>query len=148
MTRIRLLAGGLLATGMLLAVAPAAQASTAAPAPATSSASSVAPPPGTCPVVVVHSAEIVRTTSGPAILVTGVKPHADTVLRLEPEDVDYVQPPDYWNYFVVGCGGTGEVVKTPFTTTFPVPSFPMGKYGITVNGIPIDLAGDGSGGAR
>jgi len=102
-----------------------------------------APPPGTCPAVEVTSAEVVRTTSGPGIHVRGVKAHADTVLRLEAEQVDFVQAPDYWNYTVVGCGGTGPVVKTPFTTTFPAPTFPMGTCGISVHGIELLLTGAG-----
>jgi hypothetical protein len=106
---------------------------------AAASAAPTLPPPGTCPAVHVDSAEIVRTTSGPGIQVSGVKPHADTFLLLEAEDVDYVQAPDYWNYTVVGCGGSGPVVRTPFTQTFPVPTFPTGKCGIAVNGIQLDL---------
>jgi hypothetical protein len=38
----------------------------------------------------------VRTTTGPAILVSGIKPHANTRVALIPEDVVYVQQPDYW----------------------------------------------------
>jgi hypothetical protein len=144
MTRTRLSARALLATLALLAVAPLGLAASAAPASAAPAAPTL-PPPGTCPVVRVDSAEIVRTVSGPAIQVTGVKPHADTRLLLEAEQVVYVQQPDYWNYFVVGCGGSGPVVKTPFTKLFRVPTDPVGRYGITVNGIPIDLFGDGGG---
>ena len=104
---------------------------------ATASAAS-APPPGSCPAVQVRSAEVVRTTTGPGM------PHADTVLRLEAEQVDYVQAPAYWNYTVVGCGGTGPVVRTPFTTTFPAPGHPIGTCGIAVHGIELNLteAGD------
>jgi hypothetical protein len=142
MTRTRLSARGLLATLALLAVVPLALATSSTAASAAPDAPT-APPPGTCPVVRVDTAEIVRTVSGPAIQVTGVKPHADTVLFLEAEQVDFVQQPDYWNYFVVGCGGSGPVVKTPFTQRFRVPTFPVGRCGITVNGITLDLPGDG-----
>jgi hypothetical protein len=142
MTRTRLSARGARAILSLLAVA--ALAVTMGPAAASAApAAPKAPPPGTCPTVQVDSAEIVRTVHGPAIQVTGVKPHADTVLFLEAEDVVYIQQPDYWNYFVVGCGGTGPVVKTPFTQLFRVPSHPVGRFGITVNGIQLDLFGEG-----
>lgn len=147
MTRTRLSARGLLAALAFLAVVPvslAVSSASASAAPAAPTAPTI-PPPGTCPVVRVDSAEIVRTVNGPAIQVTGVKPHADTVLFLEAEQVDYVIQPDYWNYFVVGCGGSGPVVKTPFTKIFPVPSYPVGRLGITVNGIPLDLFGEGDG---
>jgi hypothetical protein len=145
MTRTRLSARALLATLALLAMMPVALAVSSAPASASSAAPTAPtlPPPGTCPVVRVDSAEIVRTVSGPAIQVTGVKPHADTLVLLEAEQVVYVQQPDYWNYFVVGCGGSGPVVKAPFTKLFRVPTDPVGRYGITVNGIPLDLFGDG-----
>jgi hypothetical protein len=139
MPRIRTFTRGLVAAGALLCAAvPAAVATTSA----TAGAAVAAPEPGTCPAVIVQTAELVRTTSGPAILVTGLKPHADSRLRLEAEQIDYVRQPDYWNYTVVGCGGTGPVVKTPFTVRFEVPTYPVGRYGITVDGIPIDL-GDG-----
>jgi hypothetical protein len=144
MTRTRLSARGLLATLALLAVVPVALATSSTAASAAPDAPT-APPPGTCPAVRVDSAEIVRTVSGPAIQVTGVKPHADTVLFLEAEQVDFVQPPDFWNYFVVGCGGTGPVVKTPFTQLFRVPTFPVGRCGISVNGIPLILFGEDCG---
>jgi len=133
--RFRTLARGLFVASALLVSAPAALAVSAAPA----SAAPVIPAPGTCPAVGVKSAEIVRTVNGPALQVSGVMPHADTKLVLEAEDVVFVQQPDYWNYTVVGCGGTGPVVKTPFTTLFRVPTAPVGRFGITVNGIVIDL---------
>ena len=110
---------------------------------ATASASAE-PPAGSCPAVQVRSAEVVHTTSGPGILVQGAKPHADTVLRLEAEQIDYAQAPPYWDYTVVGCGGTGPVVRTPFTTTFPAPTHPMGSCGIAVNGIELNLTDAGN----
>lgn len=85
----------LLRTSVALAALLAALAVGSATASAAPEAA--APPPGTCPVVRVDSAEVVRTTSGAGILVRGVEPHADTVLRLEAEQVDYVQAPGYWN---------------------------------------------------
>src|SRR5262245_36144462 len=138
MRSLRTLCRGAFAAAALLSAAAPAALALAGPA----AAAEAAPAPGTCPAVAVTTAELVRTVDGPAILVTGVKPHADTSLRLEAEQVDFVQQPDYWTYTVVGCGGTGPVVKTPFTTTFRVPTSPVGRFGITVNGIAINL-GDG-----
>jgi hypothetical protein len=134
MQRKRSLVRGLVAAVALLAAVPAAMVFGASPASAAPGPSA----PSGCPTVQVDSAELVRTTHGPAILVTGVKPQG-TKLLLEAEDVVYVQQPNYWNYFVVGCGGTSPTVKTPFTQVFPVPTSPVGKFGITVNGIALDL---------
>ncbi len=106
-----------------------ASLASAAPAP---------PTPGDCPSVRVDSVELVRTTSGPGLLVKGVKAHADTRVHLVAEDVDFIQPPDYWTYFVLGCGGTGPVVKTPFTQTFGLDG-PRGKCGIAIPPFFIDV---------
>jgi hypothetical protein len=136
MRNIRTLTRGVIAASALLCAAvPAGMVALAGPA----GAAVAAPAPGTCPAVVVNAAELVHTTSGPAIQVSGVMPHADSQLRLEAEQVDFVQQPDYWNYTAVGCGGSGPVVKTPFTTLFEVPSSPVGRFGITVNGIAVNL---------
>jgi hypothetical protein len=143
MTSIRTLSRRLIAgSALLLVAAPAVAMTSTAAATAAATAAVAQPAPGTCPAVVVRSAEIVRTVYGPGILVRGVKPHADTKVLLEAEDVVYIRQPDYWNYFAVGCGGTGPVVKTPFTQVFPVPTGPTGRFGITVNGIPINIGDD------
>jgi hypothetical protein len=98
------------------------------------------PIPGTCTTVPeVKSAELVRTTNGPVILVTGTKLHSDSKLQLDPEDVVFVRQPEYWNYFVDECGGTGPATKTPFTEVFRVPTSPVGKFGISIHGFLIDL---------
>lgn len=143
MKHFRSLARGVLVALALLVAVPGAFALGASPASASTAgtAAPTAPDPKTCPRVQVDSAELVRTVHGPAIQVKGVKPQADTKLFLVAEDVVYVQQPDYWNYFVVGCSGTGATVKTPFTQLFRVPTHPVGKFGITVNGIVIDLFG-------
>lgn len=99
-----------------------------------------APIPGTCPTVPeVKSAELVKTGNGPVILVTGTKTHADSKLRLDPEDVVFIQQPDYFPYLVDECGGTGPATKTPFTEVFAVPKAPVGKFGISIQGILVDL---------
>jgi hypothetical protein len=59
-------------------------------------------------------------------------------VALVPEAVDYVQAPDYWNYFVQGCGGTGPVTKVPFTVVLPI-NGPRGIYGIAIGGRTFDL---------
>jgi hypothetical protein len=97
------------------------------------------PAPGTCPPVRVTGVELVRTVDGPGLHITGVKPGADVFVRLEAEDVVFVQQPPYWRYFVVGCGTAGPVVKTPFSQTFPFPTGPVGRYGIDVAGFQIDF---------
>ena len=131
-----LLRGALVAVAMLVTAAPAAMASSAGASPA----SAPAPDPADCPRVHVDSAEVVRTVNGPAIQVKGLMPQSNMKLHLVAEDVVYVQQPDHWNYFVVGCSdGIGLPVKTPFTQLFRVPTFPVGKLGITVNGIVVNL---------
>lgn len=134
MQRKRSLVRGLVAAMALLCAVPAAMIFGASPASAAPGPTA----PSGCPTVQVDSAELVRTTTGPAILVTGVKPQGANLL-LEAEDVDYVQQPDFWNYFVVGCGFNNPTVRTPFTQVFPVPSNPVGKFGITVNDIMLVL---------
>jgi len=85
-----------------------------------------------------RSASGVRTVNGPAVQVTGVKPYLDTRVVLVPEDVEFVQPPDYWNYFIQGCGGTGAVTKVPFTEVLSI-NGPRGTYGIAIGGRTFDL---------
>ena len=86
----------------------------------------------------VKSAELVRTTDGPAILVTGFKAHTNSKLLLEPEDIDFVKQPDYFPYLVNECAA-GPVTKTPFTEVFRVPTAPVGRFGIDIQGILVDL---------
>jgi len=134
----RSLVRGALVAAAMLVTAPAALAVTASASPA----AEAAPDPVDCPQVKVESAEIVRTVHGPALQVKGLMPQSNMKLHLIPEDVVYVQQPDYWNYFVVGCSdGIGLPVKTPFTQLFRVPTYPVGKLGITVNGIIVNLFG-------
>lgn len=122
----------LVPVGLVAGAVPASASISPGPAPA--------PIPDACPTVPeVKSAELVKTVDGPAILVTGVKAHADSRLRLDAEDVIFVQPPEYWNYFVNECGGTGPATKTPFTEVFRVPTAPVGKFGISIHGFLIDL---------
>jgi hypothetical protein len=99
----------------------------------------VPPPPQSCDATRVQRAEIVRTTSGPAMLVSGITAGPSVDLRLIPEDVVFVQQPDYWNYFVVDCASDAAVVKTPYTKLFRVPTAPVGRYGISIQGIDINL---------
>ena len=127
----------LLAAAFLLApvglVAGASPASAAIPGPAP------VPLPGVCTSVPeVKSAELVRTVDGPAILVTGIKAHTNSKLFLEPEDIDFVVQPEYFPYLVNECG-TGPVTKTPFTEVFRVPTNPVGRFGIDIQGILVDL---------
>jgi hypothetical protein len=89
-----------------------------------------------------QSIELVRTVNGPAVRVTGIKPYHDTRVVLVPENVDYVQAPDYWNYFIQGCGGTGAVTKVPFSVVLPIDG-PIGKYGIAIGGRTFDLVPGG-----
>jgi hypothetical protein len=88
--------------------------------------------------LVLDSTELVPTTDGPAVLVTGVKPYQDTSVVLVAEDVDYLQTPDYWNYFIQGCGGTGLSTKVTFTEVLPI-NGPQGRYGIAIGGRTFDL---------
>jgi hypothetical protein len=106
--------------------------------PGGASAASLPPTPTTCPPVRVTAVEVERTVDGPGVRVTGLAPHADTRLHLVAEDVVYVQQPDYWQYFVLGCDGTGPVVKTRFSQVFPL-SGPVGRYGIQVHGHTVNL---------
>lgn len=133
--KTRSLVRGALVAAVLL-VAPAAVATSASASPA----AEAAPDPATCLRVKVESAEVVKTVNGPALQVKGLMPQSNMTLHLIPEDIVFVQQPDYWNYFVVGCSdGIGIPVKTPFTKLFRVPTFPVGKFGITVNGIVVNL---------
>ena len=119
------------AAALALSVAPASASISPGPPPA--------PLPGTCSPVDVNTAELVKTDHGPVIEVTGVKPHADTRLRLDADPVDFIRQPEYFPYTVNGCGGSGPVVRTPFTAEFRVPTSPVGRFGIEVNGIPVNL---------
>ena len=65
--------------------------------------------------------ELVRTAAGPAIQVSGIKPAADTIVALVAEDVVYVQPPDYWNYSILGCSGSGPLVPAVTLTEGAAP---------------------------
>jgi hypothetical protein len=112
-----------------LALVPGA-AAVAAPA---------APTPVPCPAVSVTSAELVRTTSGPGILVHGVAPAPNLSLHLVPEDVVYIRQPEYWRYFVTACGPANPVVRSPFTKVFRVPTSPVGSLGIEIGPSQINL---------
>jgi hypothetical protein len=92
----------------------------------------------------ITSIGLVRTTNGPAVQVSGIKPHTDTKVALIPEDVVYVQAPDYWNYSIQGCGGSGVVTKGAFTSVLPI-NGPRGKYGIAIGGRTFDLPGGPTG---
>lgn len=117
--------------GIVAGAVPASASISPGPAPG--------PIPGICETVPeVKSAELVKTADGPAILVTGVKLHTSSKLFLEPEDIDFVKQPDYFPYLVSECGA-GPVVKTPFTQLFRVPTAPVGKFGIDIQGILLDL---------
>jgi hypothetical protein len=98
-----------------------------------------APDPSTCPQTVVHSAELVRTTSGPAILVHGVAAGPNVNLFLVPEDVVYIRQPEYWRYFVVDCAPDPIPSKTAYTKVFRVPTSPVGSLGITIGPDEINL---------
>ena len=124
-------AAALVAAGLL---AGAAGDASAAPSPP---AQQVCTTPLT-----IRSIELVRTVNGPAVRVTGIKPYHDTRVVLVPENVDYVQAPDYWNYFIQGCGGTGAVTKVPFSVVLPI-NGPIGKYGIAIGGRTFDLVPGG-----
>jgi hypothetical protein len=100
------------------------------------------PTPETCPAVRVDSVDLVRTVNGPALQIQGVKPHADTRVHLVAEDVAYVIAPEYWTYFVLGCGGTGPVTKNPFRTVLPITG-PIGRCGIVIPPHHIDIDADG-----
>jgi hypothetical protein len=90
------------------------------------------------------SIQLVRTTHGPAVQVSGIKPYADTKVALIPDDVVYVQAPDYWNYSIQGCGGSGAVTRVAFTEVLAI-NGPRGKYGIAIAGRTFDLPGGPTG---
>jgi len=129
----RSLRRGLTALALAIAV-PAGLAASASTASA-----QLPPPPATCTPTVVKSAELVRTVDGPAIQVSGIKQHADGKLLLQPQDIVFVHQPEYFPYDVNECGGTGPVVKTPYTELFRVPTSPVGKLGIEIGEFLIDL---------
>lgn len=108
---------------------------------AATEASAAPPPPSetTCTTPLeLRSIAIVRTIHGPAIKVTGIKPYDNTRVALVPENVAYVQQPDYWTYFILGCGGSGVVRKVAFTEVLPITG-PLGKYGIVIGGRTFEL---------
>lgn len=138
MLRNRSIRRGLVAVALLVSV-PAALAASAAPASASISPGLPAPPiPGLCEPSVVKSAELVKTVDGPAILVTGIKFQANATVRLDPQDIQFVQQPDYFPYDVNSCGA-GPFVKTPYTALFKVPTAPVGRFGISIDEFLIDL---------
>jgi hypothetical protein len=92
----------------------------------------------TCAPTTVRSAELVPTTGGPAILVTGVAPAAGLRLELRPENITFIRQPEYWPYEVVGCG-IGATVITPYRQLFRVPKAPVGTEGIQVGPSKINL---------
>lgn len=138
MLRNRSIRRGLVAVALLASV-PAALAAGAAPASASiAPGPAPSPIPGICTPTDVKSAELVKTTSGPAILVSGIKFQPDARVRLDPQDIVFVQQPEYFPYDVNSCG-TGPVVKTPYTELFRVPTAPVGKFGIQIDEFLIDL---------
>ena len=138
-THRRVIRRGLLVAGALLLSGPAALAASVLPASASISPPiPLPPPPGVCTPADVLTAELVKTDAGPVIEVTGVKFQPDASVRLDPEDIDFIRQPDYFPYIVSSCG-SGRVVKTPFTATFRVPTFPVGRLGISIHDILIDL---------
>jgi hypothetical protein len=99
------------------------------------------PLPGICETVPeVKAAQLVKLDDGSSVIVvTGTKLHANSRLQLTAEDIDFVQQPEYFPYLVEECNGSGVEKKTPFREVFRVPSDPMGKFGISIHGIDIDL---------
>ena len=96
-------------------------------------------PPSACQPTVVRSAELVRTIYGPAIQVTGIAAGPNVDLRLVPEDIVFIQQPDYFPYLVTDCAPDRIAVKTPYTKLFRVPTAPVGKYGIQLGSTPLNL---------
>jgi hypothetical protein len=123
--------------------AAAAVAGSLALAPTAAHAAVAVPPPPTehdCPKTVVKSAELVRTVTGPAILVQGIAPGPNVKLHLVPEDVVFIRQPEYWNYFVIDCAAdAGPITKTPYTKLFRVPTGPLGSVGIQIGPSTINL---------
>jgi len=109
--------------------------------PTAAGAALVPPTHGDCPDTVVRSAELVRTTHGPGILVRGIAPSANVSLHLVPDEVVFIRQPEYWTYFVMGCNATGPVVKTAYSKVFPVPTGPVGSLGIQIGRSLINLPG-------
>jgi hypothetical protein len=99
------------------------------------------PLPGICETVpLVRTAELVELEDGTqAIVVTGIKLHDNSRLQLTAEDVVFVKQPEYWPYLVEECNATGVVKKTPFREVFRVPTDPVGKFGIDIQGVLVDL---------
>jgi hypothetical protein len=142
MMRNRSLGRGLLVAVALLVSAAAALAAGVMPASASiSPPTPLPPPPGVCTPTDVTTAELVKTDAGPVIVVTGVQFHADTTLRLDPQDIDFIRQPDFFPYDVNDCG-TGRIVKTPYKATFRVPKSPVGRLGISIDDIEVQLFPD------
>jgi hypothetical protein len=118
----------------------AAVAGGLAVAPATAARAVPAQPvPAVCTPTAVGSAEIVRTTTGPGILVRGVAAGPRIGLRLEPEHIDFVRQPDYWPYVVVDCIPDAAPVRTRYSMVFAVPTAPIGRSGIEIGPDQINL---------
>jgi hypothetical protein len=122
------------------AAALAALGSLGVAATGVAAASTAATTPSCTTPLQLRTIELVRTTDGPAIQVSGIKPAADTIVALVPEDVVYIQPPDYWNYSIQGCGGSGPATKVAFTEVLPITG-PRGTHGIAIGGRTFDLPG-------
>lgn len=133
MLHTRFLRRGLLAV-MLAASVPAALAASAIPASASISPPTQLPlPPGvTCEPVEVTKVKLSQNEFGPVIIVLGVTTRANARLSLDAEDIDFVKQPDYFPYVVNACG-TGPTIKQPFQAVFDVPTFPVGRLGISIN---------------
>ena len=139
--RNRFTVRGMVAALAMMAAAPVAVLALGA-GPASASISpgpAPIPIPGTCEPVRVNTAELVKTEQGAVIRVTGIKFHQNDFLRLDADDVVFIQQPDFFPYTVNGCGSGGTIVKTPFVQDFAVPRSPVGKCGIEVSGIPVVL---------
>jgi len=106
-------------------------------------AAGAAPAPATCANTVVRSAELVQTTEGPVILVRGVASNYNPRLQLVPEDVVFIQQPDYFPYQVQECAVTQPTGKFSYTRVFAVPTSPVGRFGIQIGPSQINLPGLG-----
>ena len=95
--------------------------------------------------LMLRSIELVRTTNGPAILVSGIKPHDDTRVVLLAEDVDYVQAPD------TGTTASSAAAAPAPSARSPSPrccrsTVHVGIYGIAIGSRTFDLgSGDRAG---
>jgi hypothetical protein len=123
----------LVPVGLVGAAAPAGASISPGPEPI--------PLPGVCTTVPeVKTAELIKLADGSSVIVvTGIKTQANSRLQLTAEDVVFVQQPEYFPYLIEECSGSGAVTKTPFREVFRVPTAPVGKFGISIHGIDIDL---------